>query len=382
VGAGLLSGLSACSTGAQCEGACSGRGGVGGAGGITVAGAGGIGGTGRGGSQPIGVGGTGAYCGQLTRPLTALPPDILILLDRSGSMNNDITDNPCIGDGGISIPANGSCGASSKWALVTSALNQVVGETDTAVNWGLKFFPDVGDSSCTASGAPAVSIGSANGTAIASAIAGQTTAVGAVMGSNGTPTNAGETSAAAYLATLTDANPKFILLATDGLPTCATGGVTGSMSNDSAGAIAAVQTAFNAGIPTFVVGIATAGFTGDTTLSEMANAGGYPRTGSPSYYPVSTTQELTATLSNLVATVATECTFALGPPPTNDGRTGLDRINIFVDGAPLARDPSHTRGWDYTDATKALITVYGPDCNNLLNGVTQWVTVAFTCIDV
>jgi len=357
---------------------------------MTAAGAGGIGGRagggqlggGIGGSQPAGRGGATFHCGEPPRTLSLLPPDVLILLDRSGSMNNDVTDSPCLGDGGISIPANGACGASSKWAVVTSALNQVVAESDTAVNWGLKFFPDVGDSSCTAGGAPAVSIGPAHGTAIASAIAGQTTAEGAVLGSNGTPTNGGETSAAAYLNTLTDANPRFILLATDGLPTCATGGVTGSMSNDSAGAISAVRAAFESGIPTFVVGIATAGGVADETLSQMASAGGYPRSGSPSYYPVSTTQELTATLTGLVASVSASCMFALGPPPTNDGLTSWDSITIFADGVPLTRDTTHKSGWDYADASHATITVVGRTCDDVKNGVVQSVSVTFKCIDV
>ena len=321
------------------------------------------------------MGGTG-YCGEAHRTLALLPPDILILLDRSGSMNDDITGNTCLGDGGVSsMSTPGACGARSKWALVTTSLNQVVAQTDASVNWGLKFFPDVGNNACAASGAPAVSIGPANGTAIADAIASQTTAEGAVKGSNGTPTNAGEASAAAYLSTLTTVNPKFILLATDGLPTCASAVAT---QEDSLGAITAVQVASTAGISTFVVGIATAGFTADETLSQMAIAGGYPRVGSPSYYPASTTQELTAILSTLVASRG--CPFALGPPPTNDGRTSVDRISIFVDGVRLDRDTTHTSGWDYNDGSHTSITVSGPACTDIKTGAAHAVTVSFKCI--
>ncbi len=181
---------------------------------------------------------------------------------------------------------------------------------------------------------------------------------------------------------MTVANPKFILLATDGLPNCPPGNPS-TTNDDSVGAIAAVQSAFSAGIPTFVVGIATAGLgVADLTLSNMALAGGYPRYGSPSYYPVSTSQELTTTLSTLVGSASSSCTFALGAPPTDDGRTGPDRITVFVDGVPLPRDTAHAGGWDYTDATKAAIILYGGACSGITSGASHAVTVAFTCLDV
>src|SRR4051812_1409523 len=53
----------------------------------------------------LNVGGTGAqtldggtFCGTVNRPLVALPPDVLIVLDRSGSMDNDINDRGCTTD--------------------------------------------------------------------------------------------------------------------------------------------------------------------------------------------------------------------------------------------------------------------------------------------
>jgi len=52
--------------------------------------------------------------------------DILILLDASTSMNDDTTDTPC----------DGGCGVNSKWAQVTAAIDQVVGDTDDRVKHG------------------------------------------------------------------------------------------------------------------------------------------------------------------------------------------------------------------------------------------------------
>src|SRR5689334_3687382 len=65
----------------------------------------GIGGTGN--DIGTGTGGAGnatsldgGNCGVLDRPLVMLPPDVLIVLDRSGSMDNDINDKGCAPDGG------------------------------------------------------------------------------------------------------------------------------------------------------------------------------------------------------------------------------------------------------------------------------------------
>jgi hypothetical protein len=97
---------------------------------------------------------------------------------------------------------------------------------------------------------------------------------------------------------------------------------------------------------------------------------------------VSTPQELSDTLSGLVSAASATCTFALGPPPTNDGRTSLDRINLFVDGAELKRDTNHAAGWDYADASMAAIKLYGSLCTDVMNGVHHAFTVTFICIDV
>jgi hypothetical protein len=67
-------------------------------------------------------------CASVNQGAAPLPPDILILLDRSGRWSG--TPPPCAGR---------NCGANSRWNQVTAALNAVVPMTDTMVNWGLKF---------------------------------------------------------------------------------------------------------------------------------------------------------------------------------------------------------------------------------------------------
>jgi hypothetical protein len=309
---------------------------------------------------------TGMNCREVMQPLAKLPPDILIVLDASGSMNNDVSDSNCGGNNG--------CGATSKWAQMTPAINTVVGMTDTTVNWGLKFFADT-DATCGVGNGVAVQVGTGNAGAIATAITGRTSANGGVTNGSRTPTRLAENAGAAYMRGLTDMNPRFILLATDGLPNCQPGN-SATDADDSAGAIMSVMDAATGGIPTFVVGIATGGTSADTTLNGMAVAGGYPHTPAPSYYSVESTSEFVSVLQTLVGVAAT-CTFSV-PEPTGD--TDRAHIAVVVNGAEIPKDTGHTNGWDYTSTGMTAVQVYGPTCDGIMNGSITNVQIVFKCI--
>lgn len=357
---------------------------TGGAGGASgAAGAGGIGGaagSGRGGTTPIiyldgGADSTGAdrNCGEKSKTATKVPPEILILLDRSGSMNEDVSGGTC-NDGGFGMGAN--CGATSKWALMAPTINQVVMDTEADVSWGLKFFPDSTTNSCNVSTTAAVPVGAGNAGAIASAIMASTGANGGVItGYNNTPTRSGMVGATTYLQSVTTTNPKFILLATDGVPTCSALGPGGM---DDAASEAAVAAANTAGFKTFVVGIATGG-SADLTLSSLANAGGLPRQGTPSYYSVSTAADLAAAVRTFIG-AANTCTFQVGPAPTDDGTTDVNRIVVYGDGVEIKIDTTHASGYDYTDSTHQSIEVHGPLCDQIKTGAIKEVRVNFICL--
>ena len=218
-----------------------------------------------------------------------------------------------------------------------------------------------------------------NSAAIASALAGRTAADGSLTNGSQTPTRAAENAAVTYLTGLTDTSPKFIVLATDGLPNCP---VSGNASNDDApGAIAAVAAALSAGIPTFVVGISTAGSAAEYALDMMAVAGGYPRAGTPQYYPVTSAAEFATVLRTLVG-MANACTFSVPPPPTNDGTT--TRANITVrafDGAAVVNLPyDATNGWTYADAAMTSIVLHGAMCDRTKAGTLTNLTIVFNCL--
>ena len=196
--------------------------------------------------------------------------------------------------------------------------------------------------------------------------------------STSTPTRAGVTAAAAYMGGLTDMNPKFILLATDGAPTCHPTLPNPGSASDADGAVMAVEAAKTAGFPTFVVGVATSTDVGaDMTLSRAAVAGGYPRTVTPSYYPVTNTADLVTALGEIIGIVAT-CTFQIGPAP--NAFTNVDKIDVFGDQNKILRDATRADGWDYTDTSHNTIEVFGPTCEAIKSATIRNVTVTFQCL--
>ena len=128
---------------------------------------------------------------------------------------------------------------------------------------------------------PAVGIAPSNGTAVAESIA-------RTIPGGTTPTRDAITFGTSYLQSLTDTNPKFLLLATDGLPNCPVGcaamttvssacSATDNPSEDIA-VETAVMTAASQGIKTFVVGIGNV-VTAQNTLNQLALDGGEAQTG-------------------------------------------------------------------------------------------------------
>jgi len=348
-------------SGTAASGASSGTGnqtGIGNFGG-TTSGQGGL--TGQGGGQ---------QCGAVPKSSSKLPPDILIVLDASGSMNQDSTNTAC---------PNPGCGANSKWAQMGPAINTVVSQTETTVNWGLKMFADSG--SCGVNNNAAVPIATNNAAAIMAAIAGRTDAMGNVMNGSSTPTRAAEAGAVTYLNGVQDMNPKFIVMATDGQPNCPMGGGN-QQADDSPAAIAAVMSAATAGIPTFVVGIATGGSNAETTLNSMAVAGGYPQMGAATqYYGVSNTAEFAAVLQTLVS-VASTCNFSIPTPPTTDGTTSREDITVTGGtgaGSDATIPQDANNGWTYSDTTHTSITLHGSSCDQVMAGTVTTVTIIFNC---
>ena len=303
-----------------------------------------------------------ATCVKTTPQTMNVPPDVLIVLDRSGSMAQGT-------DGMACSNTTMNCAAGSKWTQMVSAVTGFLPTAETTVNWGLMFFGSVsggGNNSCnvgtTADVAPAIM----NAARI-------TTAINATMPATSTPTTLAIKNASAYLKGLKDTNPKFILLATDGLPTCgkeacaAGSGSTGSQCDDT-NAIAAVTAAHDTdGIPTFVVGIATSGL--DTTLTTMAMAGGYARVGADkAYYPVASAAELKAALDAITSMVGS-CFFGISA--IDPKMMKISGVN--ADGTPL-------NSTDFMISGNTGVQLVGQACQDYKDGKFTKVEVQVDCI--
>jgi hypothetical protein len=333
------------------SGGSSSSGGAVGSGGLNTTGSGGNGGD-------LGSGGTGGTsCGQTNVNVTPEPPDILIVQDKSLSMNEDPTTSQ-----------NCNTPGCSKWSQVSAAIDSVVMATQTTVNWGLIFFGS--DKMCGVNTTPIVPITpSTSYTPISQAYANN-------MPSSYTPTEAAVNAAVTYMQTVSDPNPKFLLLATDGLPNCKAND-TNVMDDDSPGTVTAVTNAKTAGFPTFVVGIGNT--MGTTTLNNLATAGGEAQVGSADgnfFYEVNSTAELEAALSKIVGLVAS-CTIPLTGVNGDLAKVAVSAQDSSGNTVQIMQDP--VNGWSYTDASMSTIILNGTACMDLQSGSYSNFQFIYTC---
>jgi hypothetical protein len=353
--AGSTGGTSAGAGGVGTGGAQAGANGTGGVTGVAGAGAGTGGAGGNAGGAGTGVAGAGGtiVCGQTSVALQPLAPDILILLDNSLSMNDDLSGNRCVAAG---------C---SKWSQVLTGIEEVVMTTQATVNWGLKFMD--ADSACGVPPGVALDVGPGGYTAISAALA-------ATQPLGDTPTELAINSAVSYLQSRTDPNSKYILLATDGLPNCKPGD-SRVTDDDSAGAEAALEAASTAGFNTFVVGIATSDAVSAATLGAMAIAGGEPRpAGSDaSYYVANDTATLEESLTTIAAT-ATPCSFALPAAPAGSTLA----ISAATSGGSVTIAKDAANGWAYAADMKS-VALKGTACASVQSGSYTSIVASYLC---
>jgi hypothetical protein len=329
---------------------------------------GGLGGAGAGASN--GGGGTngafgsgpdgGPFCGTLYFGVAApTHPDILIVMDRASSMNDDSNEMSC----------PGGCGANSKWALLAAAIDRVV-INHPSVSWGLAPFGS--DDACGVNGGVAVDVAQGAAASIAQALAATTPGGDA-------PTAAALRAATGYLQARPDANPKYILLATDGRSGCATG--VGGAPGADADAENAIASALRAGIPTVVVGMAPAWDTTATaTLNQMADKGGQPSLGSANAF--ATLDSIDTQVALIASTASSSSTgnpcvvtlpYSLAPG------TSLAVSITTSDGQSVAVPKDPLLGWSFTSPDDSAVDITGSACTGLQSGAYSQVAIGYVC---
>ncbi len=315
-------------------------------------------GSGTGGSvtiDPIGMAGEPAVangeCAQQNFVLSSKPADVLLVLDRSKSMIEH------------TVPPDNK----TRWDAVVGGLTSVITATDASVSWGLKFFPEGEGSECTAlTDAIPAEIAPMNAAKVNGIIT-TTMALG-----NGTPTGDAINKATAYLKSRNTGN-QYIVLATDGQPSCPSGSDAAQ-----AFAVSAITAAKAAGFPTYVIGVVdpVADKSTPPRLNAMAEAGGTSRTDNPigdKFFQAYSQAELTASLAAVTGQVVS-CVFDFDKRPPDE-----TNIAVKINGKLVAQDTSKAEGWDYTSDQYLSLELHGDACKQVKDATENKVDIIFGC---
>jgi hypothetical protein len=268
----------------------------------------------------------------------------------------------------------------TRWQYAVALVTDLVKSLDEEANFALQYFPtDIG---CEALG-PSVPFGQG-------ATSNIEVSLSESVAGGYTPTYGALRSAFEFLVDIDDANPEYIIMATDGIPNC--GCVNGfgeycsqeplcespcrlaETSPDPGAALEMVGTLREAGIRTFVIGMAFQ--QSEAMLEQMAMAGGMPRPSvSPAYYPANDGSELEDAL-RAVSSRIVSCNLKLTHRPHH-----ADYTSVFVNDQPVSRDPSHQDGWDFVfDAGVEIgISLFGPACEALQDSADHEVRAVYDC---
>lgn len=308
---------------------------------------------------------TGDACAAIDVTLAKVIPTIALLIDRSGSMSDPLGD------------------AGTRWNVLREALiapdGGLIKQLENDVRFGLALYTFSGSNnsaSCPTITGQNLGFQLGNYGAIynvyADAGVGSETPTGdsidKLMGrvSDGGFTDAG-------FAALDAGGPKFILLATDGEPDrCELLNPNSRGGNPLAytEALTATQSAFDAGVRTYIMAVGSD--TSESYQREMANAGAGLDVdgGDAGFYTVTSKTQLEAALRSIIFGVR-GCTFALqGAVIAGSEKFG----SVKLDGAPLAlNDPN---GWRLNSPKE--IELLGASCEAIKTGDRK-VSVSFPC---
>ncbi len=280
-------------------------------------------------------------------------PNILVVLDRSGSMDDD-----------------------NRWDQAVPAIQSVTANLGEGIAFGLEMYPSGdggrGSSQCTVANGPDVM----PATGMADEIANVLNASGP---GGRTPTASALGAAKAALQGLSGSS--YVLLVTDGAPncntaldpqtcTCSTGGGGGCDAVsclDDAGSVAAVQALKDAGIPTYVIGFDTQP-AWEQVLTNMAAAGGTGQT----YFPVTDGTTLTSALANLAGNVVS-CSYQLETAPSDAGY-----VKVVLDGklvTPMT-DTQDGSGWELIGKN---VELRGSTCEYVKNNPDAKLAISREC---
>jgi hypothetical protein len=289
-------------------------------------------------------------CGGESLDLTYVPPNLLLVVDRSCSMTKVLTST-----------------TTSKWQVAVDGINKVITSYGSDIRWGLTLFPDTTPAACTQQDF-AFPLGDGNGPGIQTLLANALVTTDPFYPDGPCVTNIDT----AVMQAETDpglADPSrrsYLMLVTDGAQSsgCTAGG-------GDPGSEMAVKKLLKSGVKTFVLGFGNA--VDVAQLDALAIAGGAPLPGTTKYFRADTAGELDQALQT-IADAVVGCSYKVDPPPEDPSQ-----VYVWFGGTEhVPRDPSQMTGWDYDAATQT-VTLYGSYCDRVKAKMVKKVDVIFGC---
>jgi hypothetical protein len=291
------------------------------------------------------------------------PADILVLFDRSGSMDT-------------------AMGSGTRYQTVAGLLTDLVQTYAAHVRFGYQEMP--GRQGCEAqlvgaccASPPLVGVAADSAPAVAAAMA------SAPPMDGNTPTAAALQAALAYYQTLADGvDNRFVLLATDGAPDCT---LSGAVSNgDASGAactdaLAVVNAMVALGVRVIVLGVGPTvtddPSVGGACLDLLAHAGGVSASpGSPGFFTASDPQQLQMAIEQIFGGI-------MRPPCSVRFRDRVDdssTIEVFLDGRPVPMSSSN--GWQPDSPTQPQgVIITGAYCDKIQSFQVTTIEAHFDC---
>ncbi len=301
----------------------------------------------------------GINCGVSEYVLEAVPPNVVLVLDKSGSMIQNTWD----------ADADPETAEETRWKSLHDVVSFVVDTFDDEINFGAALFPSVaampelGAAACVVNEQPEVEVQSTNATNVLNGIPG----ANAMNLEGATPATAGIVTALDHLKTLDTTVDRFIVLITDGAANCGSDADTsqcpglgcGLMEDYDQNLPVVVGDAFTIDeVPTFVIGIdirdelvggePNDGQVAANTFEELntvAEAGGRARDGAEKFFNAENEIELQEALAQIAGQVVS-CTIPLDPVPM-----APNFVEIMVGGTEFDRveDCENEDGWAYVN---------------------------------
>jgi hypothetical protein len=293
----------------------------------------------------------GSGCGKKEFTFTELAPNVMILLDRSGSMD-------------------GSAGSDTRWNVAKKAIEQVTTKFDSKIRFGLATY-----SSCLSGGCSAGSIVVPIADKNASGINGFLATTIDQGSSNGKGTSGGkiqylcdsgnpETSTGKSLAALVGESSLQDSLRTNAVILLTDGGESGECKGSCDGPCGAGKLLGQSpSVKTYVIGLGV----NPSAIDAIAAQGGTTKS-----VPAANQTELDAAFNKIADAVAS-CDYVLDNAPAD-----ANGIYVYFNDDPTGVPKDGSNGWSYDPVTKKL-TFHGSACTALKGGTVKDIDIVYGC---